>query len=104
MTLVLVRDLMFTSRIRAAAQSLGAAIQFLRDPDQLAAAEGTLLIVDLNQAGFLNAAAGWKCRTAGRVVGFVSHVDVETIQAGKDAGFEVLPHSRFVERLAELLR
>jgi hypothetical protein len=38
------------------------------------------------------------------VVGFVSHVDIETIQAGKDAGFEVLPHSRFVERLAELLR
>ena len=103
--LVLVRDLMFASKIRATAQSLGAPVQMLREPAQLNETAGGRLIVDLNQPGVLDAAVAWKGRTAGQVVGFVSHVDTQTIQAARQAGVDqVLPRSRFVEILPELLR
>jgi hypothetical protein len=103
--LVLVRDLMFASKIRATAQSIGAPVQMLRDPSQLVGAVGTQLIVDLNQAGALDAAVAWKRRTSGEVMGFVSHVDTQIIQSALLAGIDqVLPRSRFVEALPELLR
>ena len=103
--LVLVRDLLFASKIRATAQSLDAAVQVLRDPAQLNDAGGNRLIVDLNQPGALDVAVAWKRRTGGHVVGFVSHVDTETIRAAREAGVDqVLPRSRFVEILPDLLR
>ncbi len=103
--LVLVRDLMFASKIRATAQAGGASVQMLREPNQLAGAMGWRLIVDLNQPGALDAAVAWKGRTGGEVVGFVSHVDAQTIQSARLAGVDqVLPRSRFVEVLPELLR
>ena len=52
--LALVRDLMFTSKITATARAAGQAIKVVRDPGQLAA-EGALLIVDLNLEGALEA-------------------------------------------------
>jgi hypothetical protein len=70
----------------------------------LAGAEGRLLIVDLNQPGALEAAVAWKRNASGEVVGFVSHVDAETISRAKSAGIDrVIPRSRFVEVLPELL-
>ena len=102
--LVLVRDLMFTSRISAAARAAGIAITALRDPAQVSGAQGRRLIVDLNQPGALEAAAEWKQASAGDVVGFVSHVDAATIARARAAGIDrILPRSRFVEILPELL-
>jgi hypothetical protein len=102
---VLVRDLMFASKIRATAQSIGAPIQIVREPAQLAGSAARRLIVDLNQPGALDAAVVWKGQTGGEVVGFVSHVDSQTIQAARLAGIDqILPRSRFVEVLPELLR
>lgn len=102
--LVLVRDLMFSSRISAAARAAGVAITALRDPVQISGARGRRLIVDLNQPGALEAAAEWKTASAGDVVGFVSHVDGETIARARAAGIgRVLPRSRFVEILPDLL-
>ena len=103
--LVLVRDLMFASKIRATAQSVNAAVQMLREPSQLTGAAGRRLIVDLNQPGVLDAAVAWRGATGGEVVGFVSHVDTQTIQTARLAGIDqVLPRSRFVETLPDLLR
>jgi hypothetical protein len=102
--LVLVRDLMFSSRISAAARAAGVAITALRDPAQVTGARGRRLIVDLNQAGALEAAAQWKNASAGDVVGFVSHVDGETISRARAAGIDrIFPRSRFVEILPEIL-
>ena len=103
--LVLVRDLMFASKIRLAAESVATSVRILRDPAQLNDAVAPRLIVDLNQPAALDAAVTWKRRTGGHVVGFVSHVDAETIRAAREAGVDqVLPRSRFVEILPDLLR
>ena len=102
--LVLVRDLLFSSKITATASAVGAKIQLLSDPQQLAAHSGAKLIVDLNQPAALDAAARWKQSTGGRVVGFVSHVDTATIDRARELGIdEILPRSRFVQVLPDLL-
>jgi hypothetical protein len=60
--------------------------------------------VDLNQEGAIEAARLWKQRSGGEVVGFVSHVDVETVNRARAAGIDqVLARSAFVERLPDLL-
>jgi hypothetical protein len=104
--IALVRDLMFVSRIGGAAKTAGVAIKLVRDPSALSAAEpGHRLIADLNLAGAIEAASRWKQAAPGReVVGFVSHVDTETIGRARAAGFdEVMARSRFVSVLPELL-
>jgi hypothetical protein len=104
----LVRDLMFVSRITSTARVQGVAVKVVRDPQQLAgeAAPGAArLIVDLNLPGAIPAAAAWKAATSGEVVGFVSHVDAQTIQSAREAGLDrVMPRSQFVQVLPELLR
>ena len=103
--LVLVRDLMFSGRIGATARALDVPVKLLRDPAALEGAEGRRLIVDLNQEGALEAAVAWKRESSGEVVGFVSHVDGETIARAKAAGVDrVLPRSQFVNVLESLLR
>jgi hypothetical protein len=102
--LVFVRDMIFASKIRATAQSLGASVQMLRDASQLAGAHGRKLIVDLNQSGVIELSAEWGRATGKDVIGFVSHTDSATIEAARAAGItQVLPRSRFVQVLAELL-
>ena len=102
--LVLVRDLMFSSRIAAAARGAGIDVTVLREPEALPGAQGQRLIVDLNQPGALDAAAAWKQASGGQVVGFVSHVDSETITRARAAGIDrVLPRSRFVEMVLQIL-
>jgi hypothetical protein len=104
--LVLVRDLLFSSRIAVAARHLGVEIKLLREPGQLAAEAGGRLIVDLNQPSALDAATEWRRGgDARQVIGFVAHVDAETIRRARDAGIDqVLPRSRFVAELDSLLR
>jgi hypothetical protein len=104
--LVLVRDLIFASRISATARALGVEVKLLRDGSQLAGEAGRRVIVDLNQPGALEAAVAWKQqRGGGHVIGFVSHVDAEAIRRARDAGVdEIVPRSRFVAELESLLR
>ncbi len=106
--LALVRDLMFSGKISAEARAAGVAIKMIRNPADLALVAQTtasLLIVDLNLADAIPAAAAWG-RAAGRsVVGFVSHVDAQTIAAAREAGIkQVLARSQFVAILPELMR
>jgi hypothetical protein len=103
-TVLLCRDLMFVSKVTATARAAGVAVKVVREPAQLPA-EGAKLLVDLNQAGAIEAARVWRERTGGRVIGFVSHVDAETIAAARAAGLDqVLPRSRFTLDLELLLR
>jgi hypothetical protein len=103
--IALVRDLMFSSKIIATARAQGETVKIVRDPAKLADEGGTHLLVDLNQDGAIPAATEWKARTGGAVVGFVSHVDAPTITKAREAQFDqVLPRSRFVEMLPELLK
>ena len=103
--LILCRDLLLGSKITSAAQSAGVTYRVVRDAAKLIGLQGERLIVDLNQDGALDAAADWK-RTGGRdVVGFVSHVDSDTIRRARAAGLDqVLPRSQFVSQLASILR
>ena len=103
--LVLVRDLIFATKIRGTAEALGTPVKMLRDPVTLAQHAGRLLIVDLNLPGVIPAAAEWQSQGDRTVVGFVSHVDAETIAAARRAGVtEVLARSKFVEVLPSLLK
>jgi DNA-binding NarL/FixJ family response regulator len=106
MTLALVRDLMFSSKITATARALGVACTVVREPAKLAAAAPTpLLLVDLNLAGAIEAASDYvRAHPGTEVVGFVSHTDAATISAAREAGVtRVMARSAFVERLPELL-
>jgi hypothetical protein len=106
--LVLVRDLMFSGRIIAEARAAGATIKPIRDPNDLskfADSGASLLIADLNLPGAIPAAAEWRKAPNRTVVGFVSHVDAQTINEAKAAGIDqVLARSRFVQTLPDLVR
>lgn len=102
--LALVRDLMFVSRITSTAKATGTAIAVIRDPAALGDQSGRLLLVDLNLPGALETAAAWRQATQAPVVGFVSHVDAQTIARARQAGLDrVMARSGFVEALPDIL-
>jgi hypothetical protein len=102
--LILVRDLLLSSRITAAANAAGIPFKVIRDPAKLAGQLGDRLIVDLNQPQTISAAADWRNHTGRPVIGFVSHVDAETIAQAKAAGLDrVMARSQFVQQLEMLL-
>ena len=100
----LVGDLIFGSRISAAGRAAGVGVKLLREPGALAGVGGRMLLVDLSVSGAIEAASQWKAEQGGPVIGFVSHVDTDTIGRAQSAGFDqVLPRSRFVQVLPDLL-
>ena len=102
--LVLVRDLMFATKITATARAAGIETRVIREADRLANQAGDRLVVDLNQAGAIAAAAAWQRSTSRPVIGFVSHVDKETTATARAAGLtRVVARSYFVEHLEQLL-
>src|SRR4051794_1315762 len=102
--LILCRDLMMGSRITAAAQSAGVSFKVVRDAAKLAGQAGERLIVDLNQDGALDAASAWKAAGGGEVIGFVSHVDGETIKRARGSRLDhVLARGQFVQQLDTLI-
>jgi PleD family two-component response regulator len=113
MILAAVDDLMFSSRIRAAAEGVGADVRFARTTAEaaaIAAAEKpALVLLDLNARVVdpMSIVAAFKSNpllAAVRVVGFVSHVQGDVIAAARAAGIdEVMARSSFTARLPELL-
>ena len=102
--LVLARDLMFQSRITAAARRAGVAVKVVRDPAALAGAAGRLVIADLDQDGAVEAAAAWAKATGRPAAGLVQHVHVEVIRAAQAAGIDpIVTRSRFDAVLPRLL-
>lgn len=103
--LVLVRDLIFSTKITATAAAVGGKVRVVRDPGKLGTEAARRVIVDLNLAGAIEAVQEYKqAQPAVEVVGFVSHVDTSTIEAARAAGADrVVARSGFVEILPSLL-
>jgi hypothetical protein len=107
--LVAVRDLVFRSKIQAAADRLGVPLTLAPRGAPLADAARQLgagtILVDLNEPGVIDQIGGAKAAGAARVVGFLGHLQTDLIEAAEAAGAdEVLTRGQFVARLDELLR
>jgi len=114
MILCVMDDLLFSIKISSAAKSIGGvALFFERSPEmvlpRIRETLPALVIFDLNSARMkpMDAIAGMKADadlTGIRTLGFVSHVDSETIAAARAAGIDqVLARSAFAAQLGEIL-
>ena len=106
----LVTDLIFATRIGGTAGQAGLECRIVRSVGDLEAAvrahRPALVLLDLQADGIVGPDAVARTREADpdtRVVGFVSHVEKDLAAAAAAAGAEVLPRSRFVHQLPELL-
>jgi hypothetical protein len=104
-----VRDLVFRSKILAAAERLGADVRIAprgTPLDQAAREHGPgTLVVDLGEAGVVDQVAAAKGAGASRVVGFLGHLQSDLMEATRRAGVdEVLTRGQFVQRLDDILR
>ena len=107
-------DLLFSVKISTAAKAVGADVYFERSIDtvmeRIKQKKPSLVILDLNSAKLqpMRVIAEMKSdpSTRGiRTIGFVSHVQTDTIAAARLAGIdEVLARSAFAERLGEILK
>jgi DNA-binding NarL/FixJ family response regulator len=111
--LAVVDDLLFSSKIRAVADQAGRAVTFVRNRatvlTEIRTRSARLVILDLDRMA-LDPMATIREIKAHRdlnhvvVVGFVSHVHTETIEAAREAGIDlVLARSAFVAKLPELI-
>lgn len=105
-------DLLFETKIRSTGDAVGAHVRIVRTLAELQreiqTAAPSLLIVDANHPSgdaVAAIAAGRAAPGPPRLIAFVSHVDQGNAQAAQEAGADlVLPRSRFVHMLPELLR
>lgn len=114
MVLCVVDDLLFCVKISTAAKALGVETYFERSAgaivERVREKQPSLVIFDLNSRKLrpMEAIAALKADPALKDVatlGYVSHVDSETIAAARQAGVDqVLARSAFVDRLGEILR
>ena len=111
--LAVLDDLMFSSKIKTAANQLGVDLRFSRSVDgaieTMRKNPTTLVIFDLNneRIGPLAIVAAMKQDPALAsipTVGYASHVQTDVIDAARQAGVgEVLARSAFVQQLGEIL-
>lgn len=107
--LVAVRDLLFRSKILAAAERLGVAVKAAPRGAPLAEAArdlgGGTILVDLNEPGVIEQIGPAKAAGGARVVGFLGHLQRDLMETAAAAGVdEVLTRGQLVQRLDELLR
>jgi hypothetical protein len=106
--LVAVRDLVFRSKIHAAAERLGVEIRLAPRGAPLSAAArelgGGTALVDLSEPGAIEEIRQVKRDGGVRVVGFLGHLEVDLARAAREAGAdEVLSRGQLVQRLDEVL-
>jgi CheY-like chemotaxis protein len=111
--LAILDDLMFSSKIKTTAKQLGTTVTFARSSDgalaDMRAKRPALVILDLNnpRTNPLAIVAAMKADPALAaipIVGYASHVQVDVINAARNAGVDqVLARSGFVEHLPEIL-
>jgi hypothetical protein len=107
--LVAVRDLLFRSRILAAAERLGVDVRPLPRGTPLAegarALGGGTALADLSEPGALDEIRAAKAAGGVRIVGFLGHLEVELARAASEAGAdEVLSRGELSRRLDDVLR
>lgn len=113
MIVCVVEDLIFSIKISTAAKRLGVDMYFERSKDRVLQTirdtHPTLVIFDLNSGRLapMSAIAEMKADPALRTIrtlGYVSHVDSDTIERARAAGIDqILARSAFSERLGEIL-
>jgi len=114
MILAILDDLMFTSKIKTAANQLGVSVAFARSSASALAemrkAAPSLVIFDLNNPrtdplGTVGVMKADPALSAIRTLGFASHVQTDVIDAARAACVdEVLARSAFTARLGEILQ
>jgi len=110
--LALIRDVLFRSRIDAVAEALGTEVAYASDLEQALTRCGEIkpasVLVDFSDTAFSSAEAGVKIRAGApqaRLIAFASHVDLRSLNAARDVGFDLtLSRSEFTRRLPELLK
>lgn len=114
MILAVLDDLMFSSKIKTAATHLGVTLTFARSSAtalaEMRKSAPSLVIFDLNNPrtdplGTVAAMHADPALSGIPTIGYVSHVDTDTIHAARQAGMtEVLPRSAFTAQLADILK
>jgi len=105
------RDILFRSRIDAAAQARGIEVAYASDPAQACKRcsefKPAVVFIDLSDAAFSEQNVYREIRAVAaqaRIVGFASHVDLKAFESARDAGLDLLlSRSEFTARLPELL-
>jgi hypothetical protein len=106
----LVRDILFRSRIDAAAQALGVNVAYASTLEQALARceelKPSVVFADLSDSNFPAGATAVGIKRGGaRLIGFASHVDLKALRAAREAGFDLtLSRSEFTSRVAEFLK
>jgi CheY-like chemotaxis protein len=109
---IVVDDMFFAAKIRAAAEGAGRAVTSIKTFEQLQGlsdARPALVILDLNsnRVDAVEAIQFLKSKpelASIPLVGFVSHVDTEAIRRAQEAGCDyVLPRSAFNQLLPEIV-
>jgi DNA-binding response OmpR family regulator len=112
--LALVPDLLFGSRVQAALAAAGHGVELAGDAQRVRerlddAPEIEVLVVDLTNdqldgAALLRSLTAEGRLTATGTLGFFSHVDTDTRERAREAGFDVVvPRSRMAREGAELV-
>jgi CheY-like chemotaxis protein len=111
--LAAVDDLVFVSKIKAAAQSLGIELAFARNFDDVIAASRVraprLVLADLHSEAIRPFTMAEMLKNdpelrSVRLIGFFSHVDTALRARALEAGFDVvMPRSSFFRQLPEVL-
>lgn len=110
-TIALVSDLMFSSKITATANSVGASVAVVRTLDQLdnelASNPATMVMIDLEttEADPIEAIAHCvNAQPKPRVIAFGPHVNVDLLTKASQAGADdVMPRGAFTANLQQLL-
>lgn len=110
--LAIIRDLFFRSKIDAVASAIGAEVAYASDVTAAAKRcrelAPRMVIIDLSDCAVAASQAAEAIRAAApgaRLIGFASHVDVTTLKAARDAGFDAaLSKSEFTTELPDLLK
>jgi hypothetical protein len=107
--LVAVRDLLFRSKITAAADRLGIPLRLAPRGVPLAEAAkdlgGGTALVDLGEPGVLDEIRRMKAAGGVRVIGFLGHLETDLASAAREAGAdEVLSRGELAGRLDDVLR
>ncbi len=110
--LALVRDLFFRAKIDAVAAVVGAEVEYASSLDAVAARcaaiHPSIIFTDLSDATFPALDTLKQIRAAApsaRAIGFASHVDLKSLKAARDAGYDqTLSRSEFTAQLPALLK
>jgi DNA-binding response OmpR family regulator len=109
--LALPADLIFGARIRATAESVGAATVIARDPgdllSKLSENETRMIILDLDRRGLAitDTIKAIKAISPVSILAYVAHTNENAIREARDAGADkVIARGAFAHQLADLLK